>query len=231
MFIHDDENGTIETGLRRRSCFPSFVRARKSTFARVLKFARHDSHLARHVSLAWVHVETTIDRCRFFEGGRVELIGVLHGEKEFSRDDTFLLHFITFSLPISSCSKSPSPLPHPPSPRFRSSRARAGSGIARSVGPGATTLADGDGGVQQPGTEPRRWMNRAAVCRVSHTYTRGVHVIDVWKREHACTKARVEATGERRELAWLQSRTRERDGEANRKKNVSVNGPENRRCG
>jgi len=122
----------------------------------------------------------------------------------FSRDDTSLLHFVTFVLPISSYLKSSSPLPHPlppPSPRFRSSRARVGSGIARTVEPRATTLADGDGGVQQqPGTEPRRWMNRAAVCRVAHTYIS--HARDrCIKRERARTKARVEATDGWRELA------------------------------
>jgi len=57
----------IETGLRYKSVYFS-LRVREKGFARVLKFARHGSHLAQHVSFAWIHVETTIDRCRFFEG-------------------------------------------------------------------------------------------------------------------------------------------------------------------
>lgn len=37
----------------------AFTYARKKgRFAKVLKFARHGSYLARHVSFAWAHVET-----------------------------------------------------------------------------------------------------------------------------------------------------------------------------
>jgi len=169
MFIHNNEN----------KCSPifSFIyvcvheeRVLQEYWS--LRALRQPSCLS---CIVWVHVETTINRYRFF--GRVSRINqciprrkgiftrwyILVVFRHLCASNFLILKVVEFSSSFSSSSSS-FPL------RCRSSRAQAGSGIASSVGPGATTLADGDGGVQQPGTEPRRWMNRAAVCRIAHTY-------------------------------------------------------------